>query len=205
MPHLDRVLRVARRVAPIPPRPGHRRPGHRRPDPVRPDPEPLGRVRYGLVAVVVAFAPCLLPPVDAPVSDPFRAPTCTWCPGNRGIEYATRPGQPVQAAAAGTVTFVGPVARTVYVVVEHADGLRATYGRLATVRVARGARVRVGQVLGTTSDAFYFGLRDGDRAVDPTPLLGRTRWPTRLVPVDGTPAPSPGPGRLVCPAGVRSR
>src|SRR5690606_16673870 len=32
------------------------------------------------------------PPVDAPITDPFRPPPQPWLPGNRGIEYATAPG-----------------------------------------------------------------------------------------------------------------
>ena len=32
------------------------------------------------------------PPVDAPVTDPFRPPLTPYGPGNRGIDYATVPG-----------------------------------------------------------------------------------------------------------------
>ena len=72
---------------------------------------------------------CLLPPVVAPVVDPFRDPGCAWCPGNRGLTYGVATGTVVRAAAAGSVTFSGRVAGTRYVVVEHAaGGLRATYG-----------------------------------------------------------------------------
>lgn len=152
-----------------------------------------------LIAVVASMAPCWDPPVVAPVVDPFRLPACTYCPGNRGIEYAPAPGQAVGAVASGRVTFIGTVAGTLYLVVEHTDGLRATYGRLGSAVVTRGATVTAGQHLGTTSAAFYFGLRDGDRPVDPTHLLGRRRYPTRLLPTDGTPSPAVGAGRLVCP------
>ena len=31
------------------------------------------------------------PPVDAPVTDPFRPPTSPYGPGNRGVEYASVP------------------------------------------------------------------------------------------------------------------
>lgn len=143
-------------------------------------------------------APCWAPPVEAPVTDPFRAPRCEWCPGNRGIEYGPTTGQMVTAVAAGSVEFAGTVVGTRYVVVAHDDGLRATYGRLRTVAVTQGATIRSGQRIGTTSTAFYFGLRRGDAIVDPTPLLGVERWPTRLVPADGSPAPARPAGRLVC-------
>lgn len=148
----------------------------------------------------VLLASCLLPPVDAPVTDPFRMPACEWCPGNRGIEYGPSPGDRVTAAASGEVVFSGVVAGTRYLVVRHADGLRATYGRLAAVRVRVGDAVRAGDWLATTTERFYFGLRDGDFPVDPTPWLGTIRYPTRLVPL-GVALPRPaGPGRLVCPA-----
>ena len=39
----------------------------------------------------------LTPPVSAPVIDPFRLPFGPYGPGNRGLEYATRPGQPAAA------------------------------------------------------------------------------------------------------------
>jgi murein DD-endopeptidase MepM/ murein hydrolase activator NlpD len=151
-----------------------------------------------LLLLVLAL-PCWVPPLEAPVTDPFRMPACVWCPGNRGIEYGPTPGQRVRAVAAGTVTFAGTVAGTRYVVVEHVDGLRATYGRLADAAVHRGDRVAAGQVVGTTTDRFYFGLRDGEVPVDPTPRLGRPVYPTRLVPTDGSASPSVGPPRLVCP------
>jgi murein DD-endopeptidase MepM/ murein hydrolase activator NlpD len=155
-----------------------------------------------IVAALMAGGTCWAPPVHAPVTDPYRAPACTYCPGNRGIEFGPSPGQRVTAVEQGVVTFAGVVAGTRYVVVDHADGVRATYGRLATMAVARGERIGAGVVIGTTTDRFYFGLRHGvapnERPVDPTPMLGVRRYPSRLVPVDGTPAPSPGAGRLTC-------
>ena len=143
---------------------------------------------------------CWQPPVDAAVADPFREPLCTWCPGNRGIEYATHAGDVVTAVASGRVTFSGTVAGRVYVVVQHADGKRATYGNLADRLSLRGDVIAAGAVIGHASDAFHFGLRDGERYVDPAPFIGRLVGVTRLVPTDGvTPAP-PAPQRLVCSA-----
>jgi murein DD-endopeptidase MepM/ murein hydrolase activator NlpD len=154
-----------------------------------------------IIALVLA-TPCWSPPIVAPVTEPYGAPACTYCPGNRGIEYGPRPGQAVIAVAGGTVSFAGGVAGTRYVVVDHRDGIRATYGRLSTMAVARGADVVAGQRLGTTSDSFYFGLRHGvapdEVPVDPTPMLGTAVYPARLVPVDGTPALAVGAGRLSC-------
>lgn len=148
--------------------------------------------------VAALAATCWMPPVDAPVTDPFRAPACTWCPGNRGIEYGPEPGRSVTAVAGGVVSFAGTVVATRYVVVLHDDGLRATYGRLAAVAVRAGDQVHPGTRLGTTSTELYFGLRRGDEAVDPTPFLGTLRRRPRLVPVDGTPRRPGPPPRLVC-------
>jgi murein DD-endopeptidase MepM/ murein hydrolase activator NlpD len=139
--------------------------------------------------------------VVAPVIDPFRAPACAQCAGNRGLEYATSPGTPVAAVASGTVSFSGVVAGTRYVVVDQDDGYRATYGRLAAATVALGSAVPSGAVVGTTTAAFYFGLRLGETYVDPAPFLGRLRYRPRLVPVDGSPRRAPPPPRLACAAG----
>ncbi|MCU1360156.1 MAG: peptidase family protein [Ilumatobacteraceae bacterium] len=154
------------------------------------------------LAALLSVMPCWTPPVDAPVTDPYRAPACTYCPGNRGIEFGPHAGQTVTAVESGVVSFAGSVAGTRYVVVDHADGLRATYGRLATIAVSSGQVVHAGQVVGTTTDRFYFGLRRGidpnETSVDPMSMLGVRRYRSRLVPVDGTPPLPVGPGRLAC-------
>lgn len=160
-----------------------------------------------IVLVLVVVAPvvpaptpsCLLPPVAAPVVDRFREPECTWCPGNRGLTYATRPGLVVRAAASGTVTFSDAVAGTRYVVVEHGDGLRATYGGLSASDVRTGARVSTGASIGRTGDELHFGIRRGDVYLDPEPMLGRLVERARLVPTDGTRARPAPPPRVRCP------
>lgn len=137
---------------------------------------------------------CWRPPVDAEVADPFRAPSCPWCPGNRGIEYNTGPGEPVRAVAAGTVTFAGSVAGTFYLVVGHSDGLRATYGGLTDVTLGAGDAVVRGMRVGTTVGRLHFGLRQGDAYIDPTPFLGYLVGRARLIPTDGSPErPAPPP------------
>jgi murein DD-endopeptidase MepM/ murein hydrolase activator NlpD len=153
-----------------------------------------------LFASLGLLTSCLLPPVVAPVADPFREPACQWCPGNRGIEYAVPAGTPVRAAAAGIVTFSGPVAGTFYVVVQHADGLRATYGQLTGSHLAAGDVVVAGAIVGPSSGGLHFGLRVGDRYVDPALFIGRLVERVRLVPTDGSvPRPAP-PPRLECSA-----
>ena len=141
----------------------------------------------GLFVVAALLAPaCYEAPVNSPIVDPFRVPACAYCPGNRGLEYTPVTGSPVVAAAAGVVTFSGVVAGVRYLVVGQADGRTATYGRLATALVAVGAGVRPGVVVGTTTNRFYFGLRQGTLYIDPAPFFGSPRYRPRLVPVDGS-------------------
>jgi murein DD-endopeptidase MepM/ murein hydrolase activator NlpD len=110
-------------------------------------------------------------PVDAPISDPFRAPATPYGPGNRGIEFDTAPGATVRAAAAGEVTFAGPVAGRRYVTVLHADGVRTAYGPLGRVAVGRGDAVTGGEAVGTTTGPLLWTARIGDVYVDPAVLL----------------------------------
>ena len=136
-----------------------------------------------------------VPPVDAPIVDHFRPPACTWCPGNRGIDYATAPGTPVGASAAGVVTFAGQVGGQLFVVVAHADGLRTTYAYLATVSVQAGQRVAQGDVVGTAGATLHFGVRRGDVYLDPELLFAGGRAVARLVPLDGRQPARAGPRR----------
>ena len=112
---------------------------------------------------------CLTLPAHTHVLDPFRAPPCDRCAGNRGLDLATTPGAEVRAATNGTVTFAGLVAGRTYVVVRaNADRrVRVTYGGLATLAVARGHAVAQGESLGTAADTLFYGVRVGDRHVDP--------------------------------------
>lgn len=124
------------------------------------------------------------PPVVGIIVDPFRPPSHPGAPGNRGLEYATRPGSAVRAAAAGVVAFAGRVGSGRHVTVAHADGVRTSYSFLASVAVRAGQPVDAGGVLGTTGSSFHFGARIADAYVDPAVLLG-IGGPARLVPMAG--------------------
>jgi murein DD-endopeptidase MepM/ murein hydrolase activator NlpD len=141
----------------------------------------------GIIAVLaVLTSPCYQTPITSAIVDPFRAPACSYCPGNRGLEYQPAAGSLVVAAAPGVVGFSGVVAGVRYLVVDQVDGRTATYGRLASALVAVGATVRAGEPVGTTTERFFFGLREGDRYIDPAPFLGVLHYRSRLVPVDGS-------------------
>jgi hypothetical protein len=140
-----------------------------------------------------------VPPVDAPVSEPFHVDGGPYGPGNRGIEYATRPGDVVGAAAAGTVVFAGTVAGRRYVTIRHADGVRTAYGPLRELLVVAGAAVEQGQPIGTADGPVLFTARVGDTYIDPAPLLSRNVT-VHLVPEGLTWSARRAPGYTAWPA-----
>ena len=49
------------------------------------------------ILFVASLAPsCYTPPINAVVVDPFRAPDCVYCAGNRGLEYEPAAGTVVR-------------------------------------------------------------------------------------------------------------
>ncbi|MCU1365476.1 MAG: peptidase family protein [Ilumatobacteraceae bacterium] len=159
-----------------------------------------------LVLLMATVAPaCYVPPVSSPITEPFLAPACAYCPGHRGVEYATTAGTRVHAVAPGVVTFAGVVAGVRYVVVMHPDGIAATYGDLGSSPLAKGAAVSVGDPVGTSSDDLYFGLRRGDVYLDPADYLGVVHHRPRLVPSSGVPGRPSKPLPATCPAAGTAR
>jgi murein DD-endopeptidase MepM/ murein hydrolase activator NlpD len=77
------------------------------------------------------------------------------------------------------VAFAGTVGGSLFVSVDHADGVRTTYSWLSSVAVSRGEGVLRGQIVGTTSGGhpgvepphLHFGARIGDTYIDPMTLL----------------------------------
>jgi hypothetical protein len=123
-------------------------------------------------------------PVDGPVGDRFRPPEHAYGPGNRGIEYRTRPGSPVRASAEGRVVFAGPVGGTLHVTIAHPDGLRSSYSFLDSVGLRVGQTVDQGELVGTAGHQLHFGVRNSDGTyLDPDGLIGRASGRgARLVP-----------------------
>jgi murein DD-endopeptidase MepM/ murein hydrolase activator NlpD len=121
-------------------------------------------------------------PTTLAVVEEFRAPACTWCEGNRGIEYASTPGSPVGAAAAGDVTYAGRVAGVSYVVVRTARGVLVTHGGLSAIGVRTGERRAAGEAIGEAGETLYIGVRVGGVYVDPRRCsLGGIRLRPRAV------------------------
>jgi murein DD-endopeptidase MepM/ murein hydrolase activator NlpD len=136
-----------------------------------------------LLAVLGALLLAYQPPVDAPVVDPFRPPAHPYGPGNRGLEYAPRPGSAVRAIGDGRVVFAGPVAGRLHVSVDHPDGLRSTYSLLRSITVRVGTTVTAGQELGRSGARFHLGVRVGDEYLDPAALFAVAGPRVRLVPL----------------------
>lgn len=119
----------------------------------------------------------------------FDPPSTPFGPGHLGVDLALRQNAAVLAAAAGTVTFAGPVAGRGVVVVQHADGIRTEYEPVLP-SVRRGAVVAAGTPVGTlhgthrgcpSSDCLHWGARRGDAYLDPLSLLAPLA-PVRLLP-----------------------
>ncbi len=123
-------------------------------------------------------------PVEAPVVDGYRPPATPYSAGNRGLDYATTPGQEVRAAADGEVTFAGRVGADTHVVVLHRDGIRTSYSFLASAGVRRGEQVGRGQVVGTAGPVLHFGARAGERYLDPSLLLAGVPVEVHLIPAE---------------------
>lgn len=139
---------------------------------------------FALLFAAVPIRP--IPPVPGQVVQRFVAPACQRCSGHRGVTIASTPGQPVRAVLPGTITFVGEVAGTSYVVQLVAPKVKITYGWLGlTEGLFRGDIVEQGQTLGLAGERTYLGVRVGSHYVEPLRALGlgwaRLRGPGRVV------------------------
>ena len=141
-----------------------------------------------IAALVGALVCATLPPslpVQGRVTDWFRKPACTWCPGNRGLEFSTAFGSPVVSPWPGSVDFVGSVGGVPYVVVlvdrEMAgitgatDNVYSVIGGLEPENLEKGQKLTNGTPLGVSQGWLYVGFREGPRRdaryLDPAPLF----------------------------------
>ncbi|HEY7440800.1 MAG TPA: peptidoglycan DD-metalloendopeptidase family protein [Vicinamibacterales bacterium] len=97
-----------------------------------------------------------------------------------GIEIGAIEGAPVRAVHEGTIAYAEPF--TGYgnlVIIDHGAQAYSLYGYLASLEIARGARIERGELLGsagqtpTGAAALYFELRIDGKAVDPVEWLKR--------------------------------
>jgi hypothetical protein len=131
------------------------------------------------IGTATAAPAALIPPVDATVITPFRAPGQPYGAGHRGVDFAVPEGTSVRAAAAGTVKFAGEVAGRKAVSIDHGDGLETTYSWLSEVLVEAGQAVGAGMWIGRAAEAhpgarlgLHFGVKIEGEYVDPRAYLG---------------------------------
>ncbi len=142
------------------------------------------------------------------VNQPFDKPESAYGPGHRGVDLAASAGDVVRAVAAGRVTFVGSVARTSVVTIDH-GGERSTYQPVKS-RLRIGDSVSGGEPVGTllgspshcAGACLHLGRLEGeDEYLDPLELLASGRF--RLIDPHGKPPtpPAHGSGSLDRPVG----
>ena len=99
---------------------------------------------------------------------------------NDGINIAAAAGTPVKAADGGTVVYSGNEVRGLgnLLLVSHTGGYITAYAHLDKMSLAKGARVRKGQTIGTVGTSggvsepqLHFEIRHRNKPVDPAGLL----------------------------------
>jgi lipoprotein NlpD len=97
---------------------------------------------------------------------------------NKGIDLAGRMGEPIQAAAAGKVTYVGNLDRYGdFVVLRHGTDYLSVYAHTSKVLVKEGQAVTRGQKIaevgssGSDQPKLHFEIRYQSKPVDPVTLL----------------------------------
>lgn len=103
---------------------------------------------------------------------------------NDGINIAATLGEPIHAAANGTVTYAGDGLKGYgnLVLIRHAEGYVTAYAHADTLTVAKGDIVSQGQVIGyagqtggATEPQLHFEIRHGATPVNPRSLLTAAR------------------------------
>lgn len=143
----------------------------RKPGPTRTAPTPAATP----APVLPASTPAWRWPTEGALLNRFIAGDAT----RQGIDIIGRDGQPVQAAAAGTVVYSGAglVGYGELIIIKHSDEWLSAYGHNRRRLVDEGAKVGAGQVIaemgstGASRDMLHFEIRRNGKPVDPLPLL----------------------------------
>lgn len=100
--------------------------------------------------------------------------------GHSGIDFKMEIGEPIRSIKDGIVTVkdFGNVNAGKTVFVKWSDGKTAIYGHLNDFTVKSGQHVQVGDLLGhagntgfSTGSHLHFGLKEGNRFIDPSPYI----------------------------------
>ena len=95
---------------------------------------------------------------------------------SQGIVIAAAEGDPIKAAQAGEVAYVGNGIRDYgnMVVLRHADGVLSAYSHARAITVTKGQQVTAGSVIGFVGHTgsakvpqLHFAVREGSRTIDP--------------------------------------
>lgn len=99
---------------------------------------------------------------------------------NDGINISATAGTAVRSAENGVVAYAGNEIKGMgnLVIVQHSDGWMTVYAHMDTMNVRRGARVKVGDKIGTVgqtgkvdSPQLHFEIRKGTKAYNPSSYL----------------------------------
>lgn len=99
---------------------------------------------------------------------------------NDGINISATRGTAVKAAENGVVAYAGNEVKGMgnLIIIQHSDGFMTVYAHMDSMSVRRGARVSVGQKIGTVGKTgkvdtpqLHFEIRKGTKAYNPTSYL----------------------------------
>ncbi|HWP98377.1 MAG TPA: M23 family metallopeptidase [Syntrophomonadaceae bacterium] len=98
---------------------------------------------------------------------------------HHGLDIAAHLGDPVRAAASGSVSFTG--VQGVYgkmIVIDHPGGRQTAYAHLSEIDVTKGSQVSRGQTIGkigvtgnSTGPHLHFEVRQAKKAINPAAVL----------------------------------
>ena len=99
---------------------------------------------------------------------------------NDGINIGAKRGTAVNAAENGVVAYAGNEVKGMgnLIIIQHSDGWMTVYAHMDSMNVRRGARVKVGQQIGTVGETgkvdspqLHFEIRKGTKAYNPSSYL----------------------------------
>ncbi|OGA66366.1 MAG: hypothetical protein A3G81_33385 [Betaproteobacteria bacterium RIFCSPLOWO2_12_FULL_65_14] len=138
--------------------------------PLEAKPQPPAREEPKPEAVTAAFAAQFIWPAKGRVLAGFAEPR------SKGIDIDGKPGDPVVAAAAGRVTYMGTGIPGLgkLVVIKHDNGFITVYAHNREILVKEQQTVTRGQRIADFGSKLHFQIRKGAAAVDPLLYLPRS-------------------------------